>query len=180
VWPLHALKESCRELQEPWLTRAVPKESKKAVDPKEARALVSGLDKRRFLDEFNRLTSQFASDPGNPGSYECKNCERCANCMFCSDSEGCYGCTHCTGCSLCNNCTHCVDSKSLNACAYAVQSENCANSAYVYFSKNLSDCTYCFGCVGLTKKDFHILNIGFPRTEYFELVLKLKRELGVK
>ena len=61
-----------------------------------------------------------------------------------------------------------------------MNSENCANSAYVYFSRNLSDCTYCFGCVGLAKKDFHILNVAFNRTEYFELVHKLKRELGVK
>ena len=64
----------------------------------------------------------------------------------------------CVGCQLCNNSSHCVDSKSLHACAYCVQSENCTNSAYVTLSRNLSDCTYCFGCVGLTKKDFYILN----------------------
>jgi hypothetical protein len=61
-----------------------------------------------------------------------------------------------------------------------VQSENCANSAYLYFSRNLSDCTYCFGCVGLSKKDFHILNRPFGRQEYFQLTQRLKRELGVR
>ena len=47
-------------------------------------------------------------------------------------------------------------------------------------SRNLSDCTYCFGCVGLTKKDFYILNVGFSRQEYFELTKRLKKELGIK
>ena len=61
-----------------------------------------------------------------------------------------------------------------------MQSEHCANSAYVYFSRNLSDCTYCFGCVGITKKDFCILNQQFSRQDYFELTNRLKRELGVK
>lgn len=162
------------------LTPDVARETRKQTDPKEVRELIASLDKRRFLDELGRLTTSFAADPGNPGSYACKDCVRCANCMFSVECEGCYGCTHCIRCQLCNNCSHCVDSKSLNACAYSVHSENCANSAYVYFSRNLSDCTYCFGCVGLTKKDFHILNVAFNRTEYFELVHKLKRELGVK
>ena len=147
---------------------------------KQARELIAALDKRRFLEELNRLASSFAADPGNPGSYACKSCVRCANCMFCEGCVGCYGCTHCVSCEQCNNCSHCVDSKSLNACAYCVQSENCANSAYVYFSKSLADCTYCFGCVGLSKKDFHILNVPFSRNEYFELTKKLKRELGIK
>lgn len=156
------------------------RDAKKPIDPQQARELVAALDKRRFLEELGRLTSSFAADPGNPGSYACKSCVRCANCMFCEGCVGCYGCTHCFNCEQCNNCSHCVDSKSLNACAYCVQSENCANSAYVYFSKSLADCTYCFGCVGLSKKDFHILNVPFSRNEYFELTKKLKRELGLK
>jgi hypothetical protein len=160
--------------------RTVARDPRQQLDPTSARQLIASLDKRRFLDELHALTSSFAADPGNPGSYACKDCVRCANCMFCNGCEGCYGCTHCTRCVQCNNCSHCVDSTSLNACAYCVQSESCANSAYVYFSKNLSDCTYCFGCVGLAKRDFHILNVGFGRTEYFELVARLKRELGVK
>jgi hypothetical protein len=60
-----------------------------------------------------------------------------------------------------------------------VQSENCTSSAYVVLSRNLQDCNYCFGCVGLAKKDFHILNVPFPRTEYFKVVGRLKKELGL-
>jgi hypothetical protein len=43
-----------------------------------------------------------------------------------------------------------------------------------------SDCNYCFGCVGLSGKDFHILNEPYGRTEYFALIGKLSRELGIR
>jgi hypothetical protein len=159
----------------------VAREGKKpgvaTVDTDAAREHVRGLDRRRFQEELNRLGLQFASDSGNPGSYACKACQRCANCMFCEACDACYQCTHCIRCSLCNNCSHCVDSKSLNACAYCESSDNCATSAYLVYCRNLSDCTYCFGCVGLSKKDFYILNVPFSRTEYFETIKRLKKEL---
>jgi|JI10StandDraft_1071094.scaffolds.fasta_scaffold583576_2 hypothetical protein len=161
-------------------TPRVARDTKKTPEPDDARQLIASLDRRHFLEELNRLTQSFTADPGNPGSYACKECVRCANCMFCEGCEACYASTHCIRCELCNNCTHCVDSKSLHGCAYCVQSENCTSSAYVVFSRNLSDCTYCFGCVGLSKKDFHILNVGFPRQVYFELTARLKKELGLK
>lgn len=145
----------------------------------EQRASVTQISKRGFLELLQGLTKEFASDPGNPGSYACTGCERCTNCMFCTNCDSCYACTHCTGCELCNNCSHCVDSKSLHSCAYSVQSENCTSSAYVVLSRNLADCNYCFGCVGLSRKDFHILNVPFERTEYFKVVGRLKKELGI-
>ncbi len=158
----------------------MPRDARPAiVDPAQARELIATLDKRRFLEEFGRLSQAVAQDPGNPGSYACKACVRCSNCMFCVECEACYGCTHCHGCTQCNNCSHCHDSKALNACAYCVQSENCSNSAYLVLSRQLSDCTYCFGCVGLQKKDFHILNVPFGRQEYFAQIKRLKKELGV-
>lgn len=152
---------------------------KTTVDPAEARALIAKADKRMFMEELNRLAHGFTADAGNPGSYACKECLRCANCMFCNECTSCYTCTHCTRCELCNNCSHCVESKQLHGCAYCVQSENCTNSAYLVLCRNLSDCTYCFGCVGLTKKDFYILNTPFNRQEYFIVVGKLRKELGL-
>jgi len=40
-------------------------------------------------------------------------------------------------------------------------------------------CTYCFGCVGLSRKDFYILNQPFDRSTYFANVAKLTRELNL-
>ena len=44
-------------------------------------------------------------------------------------------------------------------------------------SISLSNCSYCFGCVGLTGRDFHILNERYERREYFALTEHLAREL---
>lgn len=145
----------------------------------ERRGQIAALSQREFLDVFGRLTKSFATDPGNPGSYACEGCERCANCMFCRDCDSCYQCTHCVRCELCNNCTHCVECKSCHASAYCLQSESCTGSAYLVLCRNLSDCNYCFGCVGLSKKDFHILNEPFSRKEYFEVTGKLRQALGL-
>jgi hypothetical protein len=41
----------------------------------------------------------------------------------------------------------------------------------------MSHCTYCLGCVGLSHKDFHILNQPYDRSAYFELSRQLLREL---
>jgi hypothetical protein len=50
-------------------------------------------------------------------------------------------------------------------------------SAYLVRCIGLSGCTYCFGCVGLSKKDFHILNEPHDRQTYFEKVAELRRAL---
>jgi hypothetical protein len=126
----------------------------------EERARIGAIGKREFQELLSQLARDFTSDPGNPGSYACEGCSRCANCMFCRGCESCYHCTHCVRSELCNNCTHCVESKSC-------------------LSQNLSDCNYCLGCVGLSKKDFYILNVAFSRTEYFKAFNRLKKELGL-
>jgi len=46
-------------------------------------------------------------------------------------------------------------------------------------SVDCTGCTYCFGCVGLVRKDFHILNVGFNRQEYFQITQRLRKELGL-
>ena len=116
-----------------------------------------------------RWASAFAADPGNPGSYACKDCERCANCMFCRDCVGCYQCTHCVRLRRVQQLQPLRrEQGAASPRPTCVQSENCTHSAYLVMCRNLSDCNYCFGCVGSRKKDFHILNVAFPRKDYFE------------
>ena len=43
----------------------------------------------------------------------------------------------------------------------------------------LSACSYCFGCVGLSHKDFHILNEPYDRSKYFEITSKLSAALRI-
>jgi len=44
-------------------------------------------------------------------------------------------------------------------------------------SVGCSGCTYCFGCVGLSRRDFYILNEPYDRAAYFETTARLVRDL---
>jgi hypothetical protein len=44
---------------------------------------------------------------------------------------------------------------------------------------SLSGCQYCFGCVGLSGKDFHVLNEPYDRKTYFALIARLAKELAL-
>ena len=136
--------------------------------------------KVRFLAELDRLERDHTAERANVGSYQCEKCEACSSCMFCKGCTSCYRCTHCTQADQCTHCSHCVRCEGCHSCAYCVDSRNCSGSAYLVRCLSCADCDYCFGCVGLVKKDFHILNVPYPRQEYFEIVKKLKRELGIK
>ena len=65
------------------------------------------------------------------------------------------------------------------SCSHCVASERCAQSSYLVRSVDCTGCTYCFGCVGLVRKDFHILNKPYDRSAYFALTARLARELGL-
>jgi hypothetical protein len=64
-------------------------------------------------------------------------------------------------------------------CQHCIESEGCVRSAYVVRSVGCTGCTYCFGCVGLSNRDFYILNARFERSEYFKVTKRLRRELGL-
>lgn len=51
---------------------------------------------------------------------------------------------------------------------------SCRYSAYL---DNCEECEYCFGCVGLRKKKFCILNKQYTESEYKELVEKIKADM---
>ncbi len=135
------------------------------------------MSARQFEAERQRLLREFGEDAGNPGSFSCQGCRQCANCMFCVDCAGCYHCTHCTRCQDCSHCTHAEDCRGCHGCAYCVRSSNCSGSSYLTLCHACSDCTYCLGCVGLQKKDFHILNVKYGKTEYFRILKALQAEL---
>jgi hypothetical protein len=60
-----------------------------------------------------------------------------------------------------------------------MMSEGCVGSAYLVRSTSCSGCNYCFGCVGLSRRDFCVLNEPYDRATYFELTARLARELSI-
>ena len=59
------------------------------------------------------------------------------------------------------------------------RANSCVGSAYLVRSTGCTGCTYCFGCVGLSRRDFCILNEPYDRATYFEITARLARELRI-
>jgi len=133
------------------------------------------LDAREFEKAFAALKAGYQGAADNPQGYELKDCRYCSSCMFCVSCESCYRCTHCKGCVQCSNCTHCTDCEGCHQSAYCTKSRRCVGSKYLEHCDSCADCTYCFACVGLSKKDFHILNQQYDKKTYFDLVAKLRK-----
>jgi hypothetical protein len=137
------------------------------------------MNRTEFLSEFKRLETELGRDIPNTHCVSSDNLSACAQVMFSNGLENCYRCTHCADCHDCSNLTHSHGCRSCHGSAYLTNCQYVYASAYLVNCVGCSDCTYCVGCVGLHKEEFHILNVKYTRKEYFEVLKKLKRELGV-
>jgi len=107
------------------------------------------------------------------GDYllDCKNCH---NCNTINDSEDCYNCIRglkhkseidANGCwysELIGNCNCCIDS-------YCLKYSNWSSARYSEYLDLCIECEYCFGCVGLRKKKYCILNKQYTKESFDEL-----------
>jgi hypothetical protein len=137
------------------------------------------LSRSDFEAELRRLSQGHEQRTDNERCIECTGCERCTDCTFCKGGKALTRCHYCVDSQRCTESTHCRNCRDLTGCNHCVASERCAGCAYVYKSVDCNGCTYCFGCVGLTKKDFHILNKPYDRSTYFAVTARLVRELGL-
>lgn len=138
------------------------------------------VSRRDFEAQLETLLQSVARSVDNPGSYKSSECERCTDCMFTTGSRNCLQCTYCSDCENCTKCTHCKWCRNCHSSSYCVESVNCTGSSYLIMSRDCHDCVFCFGCVGLHKKEFHILNQPFKRDEYFRLVKELKKTFNLR
>jgi hypothetical protein len=137
------------------------------------------LNARTFEKKYRELVSEFGKNRGNTACVECERCEGCNESTFCKDSERLLRCHFCVGCQGCTDSAHCRGSSTLTNCQHCTDCEACSASSYLVRSVGLVGCTYCFGCVGLSNKDFHILNQPYPRKEYFAITARLTKELRI-
>jgi hypothetical protein len=132
------------------------------------------MTKAEFAAELERLRRAHSGKDDNLGGYRSEGCERCMSCTFCQRCRDCYHCTHCQECVSSTGSAHCLRCTGCHDCSHCEDSESCSGSAYLLSCRSCADCTYCYGCVGLTKKEFHILNVAYKRTEYFALLKQLR------
>jgi hypothetical protein len=104
------------------------------------------------------------------GDYllDCKNCH---NCFTISDSEDCFNCIRgnkeisnvdangCWNAELNGNCDGCHES-------YSLKYSNWSSSRYSEYMDLCIECEYCFGCVGLRKKKYCILNKQYTKESF--------------
>ncbi|MFA6586198.1 MAG: hypothetical protein WCS86_03515 [Candidatus Paceibacterota bacterium] len=105
------------------------------------------------------------------GNYllDVKNCH---NCNTISDSEDCYNCVRnqllksnidingCQSLELSGNCSSCQPS------GYSLKYSSWSASRYSEYLDYCIECEYCFGCVGLKKKKYCILNKQYTKEQY--------------
>ena len=137
----------------------------------------SSLDPREFTRALAALLAEHGARRDNERCVECWSCSRCSDCTFCKNSKGLVRCNYCVDCEGSVDSNHCVGSRALVRCTHCDQSERCSGSAYLERCTECDDCRYCFGCVGLSGKEFHILNRPYPRGEYFKLTAELRKKL---
>lgn len=137
------------------------------------------LTVREFEAQFRELVARQRSQTDNVGSVHCSDCRSCSSCTFCRESERLLRCHYCVRLVSSADCSHCTDGKNLTACHHCTECEDCMSSSYLVRSIGCIGCTYCFGCVGLSNKDFHVLNQPLSRQEYFATTQRLAGELGL-
>ena len=137
------------------------------------------MNRTEFLSELGKLQRAYEAEQPSMGCIASTNVRACSHCMFSDDLTGCHHCTHCSSCTDSTNLSHSTGCASCHSSAYLTDCTGCSKSAYLIRSIGCTECNYCFGCVGLAKKDFHILNVKYKRDEYFKRLKALKKELGL-
>lgn len=138
------------------------------------------MNKLEFLSQLRQLAGDYAGGETNLACIGSADLAHCVSVLFSRDMQACTRCTHCSGCSDCTHISHSHGCTDCHHSAYCLQCDHCSHSAYLVQCSWCVDCTYCFGCVGLNKKEFHLLNQRYSKDEYFKLTAVLGRELGLK
>ncbi len=138
------------------------------------------MTQEQFLKALSDLKAVFASRAENASSFRVEGCVRCTHTTFSTGCADCHRCNYCTDCgntTFSNHCIRCTDSHFANNC---IDCRRVVHGSFLVLSESMRECTYCLGCVGLSGKDFHILNRPYERREYFELERKLLAALGIR
>ena len=133
-----------------------------------------------LLRGLRELERGSRSEGSNIQCVQSSGLEGCTHCSFCKDSTNSYRCTHSSGLKDCSGLTWSSNCQSCHSSAYLQECKHCVDSAYLIHCVDMADCHHCIGCVGLVGREFHILNKGYDQKEYFEILERLKTELGIE
>ena len=136
------------------------------------------MNKDTFEAALRELERQAALRE-NQGSYASKRCDNCIECMFCEGCQDCYACNYALNSQRCSRLNHAQGCQDSHQGSHLIDCQGCFESSYLIKCRSCIGCSYCFGCVGLVRKEFHILNTPYPRDLYFKKLKLLKKALSL-
>jgi len=140
-----------------------------------------------FLDDYRALLlrepKHFAPRQDTENSDYTSFCYKVKGCYLCFASdylEDCFYINHSQNNKDCMDgmsvwdgelCYECMDTLKFYNCDFCW---NSANLTDCFLCEDCRGCEYCFGCSGLRRKKYHILNEPVPASEYKMRVAELK------
>lgn len=154
----------------------------KSWPPEKALAVVEELKKQFPMTQTISAHNE-NSDYGNYVHY-CKNCYLCfdaahdENSAYLYDTFDARNCLDMTYTTQGSDLSYeIVSSAKIFNSNYIYWSTQCADSSYIF---NSSDLNNCLGCVGLSHKQYCILNRQYSKKEYEKISVQVLKELGSK
>ncbi len=125
--------------------------------------------KKDFVHRQNFTLNTYNSE----GTY-LANCNNCHNVFSFEDSENCYDCLRGRTATDCIDMLGCwqIELSGRNSCAtagYQLKYSSWSDGRYSEYLDQCAEVEYCFGCVGLRKKKYCILNKQYTKEEYESL-----------
>ncbi|MFA6324674.1 MAG: hypothetical protein WCX46_00355 [Candidatus Paceibacterota bacterium] len=141
---------------------------------------------KRRLDEVSKVDTvhreNFNLKIFNSTGDNLTNTKDCHNCFTINDSENSYSCIRgmkinssidtggCWYSEMLGNCSGCLNAYALKYCSWS-------SSRYSEYLDLCIECENCFGCVGLKKKKYCILNKQYSKEEYQEIREKIINDM---
>lgn len=141
------------------------------------RARAAGFTLEEFEARYRELLRAQEAATENDRCVQCEHCRGCSASTFCRHSQLLIRCHYCVECEQCTDCSHCRGSRGLLSCHHCLDSQSSMGSTYLIRCSGMAQCNYCLGCVGLSHRDYHILNEPYDRASYFEISRELQRQL---
>ena len=113
------------------------------------------------------------------------DCDKCVNVFSWEFSQNCRNCLRglrsqdCIDMAVSWNLENSGNNSQVNG-GYAIKHSTYSIGKYSEYLDACNDVEYCFGCVGLKKKKYCILNKQYSRTEYEKLKEKIVKDMGEK
>jgi hypothetical protein len=141
-----------------------------------------------FIKDKPRKFAEIIQAVNSTGSYM-KNVKNCKSCFHCNEAENNkYGVHIWRNAKDTMDCDTAGRNASLiyNSINTGINDSNliscalCWDCSFLFYSMYCFNSNNCFGCVGLRKKNYCILNKQYEKSEYEKIIEKIKKELKDK